>query len=185
MSAIDAKIIRIDGVSLVGIRLDADSESPDLYTLITYGANEIPLVVNDKLAFFSSPGYAGIAYEFFSESIKEKARPPLEVDSVCDVAGAMYLITRETADHSATVLNCLNFIFDLIAATPLQMPTEYEKILNSFADHLTFHQEFATYLEQDQIARDTIIDAIVWCIGAVALHSHLIDQSSNLGIALE
>ena len=38
---------KFDGVSLVGFRLNPDSEMPDFYTLLLYGEADVALTVNN------------------------------------------------------------------------------------------------------------------------------------------
>src|SRR5438128_2144770 len=90
----------IDGISLVGFRLNPDSQGPDLFTLIAYGERDFPIQDDGQIIFFSEPALASQAYERFTEDIKGVSPPPSEVDLVCDVAGALHLIEVEARDES-------------------------------------------------------------------------------------
>ena len=164
----------IDGVSIIGFRINSESRSLDVYTLMTYGAIEAPLVVDGQLVFFRSPSSAAVAYDLFEEDIKNVSSLPTEVDAMCDVAEMLYLINHQDRDETATVLNCLNTLFDLVTATRTSMPIAYKKILYDFADHLTFNQEFADYIHQQGLNKTTITDAILWCIGAIVVNSRVL-----------
>src|ERR687894_232474 len=85
----------IDGVSLIGFRIDPDSESPDIYTLMTYGAKEVPVVVDGQILFFRSLSSVKVAYDFFSEDVKNLASVPSGTDAICDVAAALHTINHQ------------------------------------------------------------------------------------------
>lgn len=155
--------------------ISPDSETPNFYTLITYGVDDIPLTVDGRLVFFRSPASTEAAYKMFNDSIKMSSSPPTEMGMLCDVAGMLYTISQEDLDESVTIVNCLNVTFDLIGALEIRMPDEYRKALYEFADHLTFDREFASYLREQGVHRETIINAFLWCLGAIALKSQLID----------
>jgi hypothetical protein len=106
----------IDGISLVGFRLLPESDSPDWYTLFTYGVKDIPVMDNDQVVFFRSLDLVDKAYAFFDDSIKSLSPPPSELDYVCDVAEMLYIINNEDRDESATIVNGLNIMFDLLKA---------------------------------------------------------------------
>jgi hypothetical protein len=40
--------------------------------------------------------------------------------------------------------------------------------------HLTFSQEFLSFIEQRDITRKKVIDAILWCVGAIVSKSKLV-----------
>ena len=90
----------INGVSLIGFRIDPDSESPDIYTLMTYGAREVPIVVDGKILFFTSVSSVKVAYDFFSEDVKSVASVPSGTDAICDVAKALHIINHQDLTES-------------------------------------------------------------------------------------
>jgi hypothetical protein len=159
---------------LVGFRLDPDREDPEVYTLILEDEKDRPLVANDQILFFNKPELAPGALELSDPDFKRHGPPPKEVDLVCDVAECLYLITSENADPSATIINALNIIFDLVQATKLPMPAEYKRALYTFADHLTFHREFSDFANQPDMTRSILRDGILWCIGAVVSKARLL-----------
>ena len=169
----------INGVSLIGFRIDPDSESPDIYTLMTYGAREVPIVVDGKILFFTSVSSVKVAYDFFSEEVKSVASVPSGTDAICDVAKALHIINHQDLDESATVINCLNTLFDLVAATQLAIPTAYKKLLYDLADHLTFDQNFAEYMTRLNLKRGEITNAVLWCIGAIVVDSKVLESNGT------
>jgi hypothetical protein len=165
----------IEGISLVGFRLSPDSENPDWYTLFTYGEEDIPIRDNDRLVFFKSVDLIDRAYAMFDNSIKRLYPPPSEIDLVCDVADMLYVVNHQDSDGSATILNGLNTIFDLLKAIRMSLPAEYKDILYRFADHLTFNREFGAYLSQNAVTRQAITNAILWAIGAITVRSRIVE----------
>ena len=56
---------------------------------------------------------------------------------------------------------------DLLEAVKQPLPPDYKRILYAFADHLTFHRELGTFLEEHQIDRAELRGAIEWCIETI------------------
>ena len=165
---------KIDGISLIGFRINPDDKAPEFYTLFTYGEVDTALMVNKDLAFFATLEQKQQAFELFSEEIRQNFSVPDEVDLIADIATTLYLIGNETFDDSAVILNCLNTTFDLLQSANIQLSDERKHLLWKFADHLTFEKEFGQYLSSNSISRESIIDALTWCIGAIATRSKIL-----------
>ena len=161
---------------LFGFRIDPDRESPDVYTLILHGDKDRPLVADGQIVFFSRLELASSALNLGGIDIEQLGSVPKDVDLLCDLAKTLYLINSENIDPSATILNCLNTVFDLVRATGLSVPIQYKRVLYALADHLTFNREFSNFLFQENIARSTITDAILWCIGAIVSKAKLLRE---------
>ncbi|NJK77450.1 MAG: hypothetical protein HC849_15615 [Oscillatoriales cyanobacterium RU_3_3] len=159
---------------LFGFRIDPGTEEPNLYTLIAYGERELPLVVGGQLVFFTRPELAINALQLCGIDVSELGTPPSEIDAICDVAETLYLLDAEDVDESDTILDCLNALFDLVKATSIPMPTEYKRVLYAFADYLNFEQEFAGFFAEEDIQRSEIVNAILWCVGAISAKSKLL-----------
>ena len=161
---------------LFGFRIDPSTEIPNLYTLIVYGEQEPPLVAGGQLVFFTRPELAINALQLCNIDVSELGKPPTQIDAICDIAETLYLLDAEDFDESATILNCLNALFDLVKATLIPMPTEYKRILYDFADHLNIEEEFASFLDAEDIQRSEIVNAILWCVGAITAKSRLLTE---------
>lgn len=159
---------------LFGFRIDPDKEDPEIYTLFIYGEQERPLVADGYIVFFSRPELALSALKLCEIDTSQLGMPPAEVALVCDIAETLHLIRYKDIDESATILNCLNTVFDLVKAILLPLPNDYKQVLYSFADHLTFEQEFASFFTQNEIQRSMIENAILWCMGAVMSKAKLL-----------
>lgn len=162
-------------LSLIGFRVDPDRDHPDVYTLFVIGDKDEPLMSGGYILFFSNPELVDKALKLSdNNNTKQLGPPPQDVDLICDAAKSLYLIECEDIDQSATIINFLNILFDLVKATQLAIPEDYKRVLYGFADHLTFDVEFLTFLVQQNISRDMMRDAILWCIGAVVSKSRII-----------
>lgn len=159
---------------LFGFRIDPETEIPNLYTLIVYGEQEPPLVAGGQLLFFNRPELAINALQLCDIDVSELKNSPTKIDAICDIAETLYLLDAEDFDESATILNCLNPLLDLVKATLIPMPTEYKRILYHFADHLNIEEEFASFLDKENIQRSEIVNAILWCVGAITAKSRLL-----------
>jgi|JFJP01.1.fsa_nt_gi hypothetical protein len=162
---------------LIGFSLDPDTASPDFYTLIFPGDRDEPLQNEGYLIFFSDPKLASHALTFAQNDYNPTIHLlPNEIDAVYDVAQTLYLLNQAEIDNEAAIVNCLNIMFDLVRATTLPMPPEYKRLLYALADHLTFERELTPFFEQQQITRQSVIDAFIWCMGAIASKFKLITQ---------
>lgn len=165
----------IDAVSLVGFRINPDSNEPEFYTLIDCsGDKDRALTVDNDLIFFTELEQKQQAFGLFSEDIKRGFAVPDEIDLVADLAGALYLIENEDFDASAIILNLLNTLFDLLYSIDKQLSADKKSLLWGFADHLTFENEFNHYLSSNSINRQSVSDAIVWSVGAIFSRSKIL-----------
>ncbi len=159
---------------LFGFRIDPETETPNLYTLIVYGEQEPPLVAGGQLVFFTRPELAINALQLCDINISELGKPPTQIDSICDIAETLYLLDAEDIDESGIMLNCLNALLNLVKVTLTPMPTEYKRVLYAFADYLNIQEEFASFLAEEDIQRSEIVNAILWCVGAITAKSRLL-----------
>ena len=159
---------------LFGFRIDPETEVPNLYTLIVYGEQEPPLVAGGQLVFFTRPELAINALQLCDVDVSELGRPPTQIDAICDIAETLYLLDAEDIDESGIMLNCLNALLNLVKATLTPMPTEYKRVLYAFADNLNIEEEFASFLAEEDIQRSEIVNAILWCVGAITAKSRLL-----------
>src|SRR5689334_11879452 len=120
---------------LIGLRFDPENEEPDFFLLLACGEKDRPVLVDDAIALFESPSHAAQVIERAGPDAGWLGPPPQEIELVCDVAGALYLVHGEDVDSSATIVNCLNTLFDLVAATRVAFPAEYQRVLYALADH--------------------------------------------------
>lgn len=159
---------------LLGFRIDPDTEVPNLYTLIVYGEEEPPLVAGGQLVFFTRPQLAIDALKLCDIDVRELGRPPTQIDAICDIAETLYLLDAEDIDESGIMLNCLNALLNLVKVTLTPMPTKYKRVLYAFADHLNIDEEFASFLAEEDIQRSEMVNAILWCVGAITAKSRLL-----------
>jgi hypothetical protein len=177
-----------EALYLVGFCLNANEHESDLWTLITSGGDiDRPIVADSKIIFFNDPELAPAALELADNDLKQLGPAPQEVVLVCNVPEMLHLVDTESADETATILNCLNTFFDLLEAVKQPLPPDYKRILYAFADHLTFHREFGTFLEEQQIDQTMLREAIEWCIETIFSRSKFLslqnwDQESRRNI---
>lgn len=168
-------------ISLIGFRVNPDCEEPELYILMICGDKDYPVMLEDYIIFFARPILGIKAMQLSSNIDLQKIllktmNDVADVDLVVDIAEVLYLISHENVDNKATIINCLNTLFDLVLCTGIPMPSNYKEVLYNFADHLTFNQEFSSFLEQHSISRSWVRDAILWCMGAAVAKSKLLTE---------
>jgi hypothetical protein len=124
-------------LALVALRLTPYNKGPQLYTLLAVGGdNERCLTADGAVLFFRNPEDAEATLKL-DASMARLGPIPGEVESMCDVAEALYLVNSQDADAQGTVLDCLLILDDLVRATRLHMPERYQGILTELAARLT------------------------------------------------
>jgi hypothetical protein len=96
---------------------------------------------------------------------------PKQMDVLCDVAQSLFLVNSQADDSDGVLLDCIACLDDLIRATGLNVPANYRAVLNALAERLERNPEFGSFLLEQGIDRETAEDAILWCIGAIAVKS--------------
>ncbi|GEM_PF-1238741 len=184
MSTTETKVqYNIDGVALVGVRLNKHNEHPELYTLITYGADDVLLTSGKQLLFFTMPEFAGPAFALFPESIQQAFPPPEEVSFIYDLAKALQIVRHGRLDKEAIVIDCLNFIFDLVQTIGIAIPDKNKVALYNLADYLTFDKNIGVFFQNHTHTRSEITNAILWCVGVITTNSMIFKPESELTYA--
>jgi hypothetical protein len=160
---------------LLGVRLDAQHDGPQLYTVLAVGGeNERPLAEDTRILFFPSPALAVKAMPL-DPSFAKLGPPPSEVESFCDVAEALHLINSQDADPDGVVLDCLLIFDDLVRATRLHMPDRYQGLLTELAARLTEGTPLGKIFS-NRALREHVEDALLWCVGAIAVKSRIVTE---------
>ena len=162
-------------VWIIGLRLDAEDVSPTYYTLVA-GEDQQPVVVNEQLVFYSDPDLLEDAAQLAGIRRPIDEKESSQPDLICDLAEALYLIENGDEDDSATIVNCLNTLFDLVFATKGSIPTAYRQKLFNFADHLTFSRSLSAAFRESNELRSDIIDGVLWCAGWVITHARILHR---------
>lgn len=160
---------------LVGFRIDPAVDGPQFYTLFALGGeNERPITtVGDRIVFFTRPGFAKKALAIGDPTMQALGDPPEELEMLCDVAQALYLVNSEGADPDHIVRDCLEMLDDLVRATRLSMPPSYQEALSDLMEHLVKTPMFGEHL-RDHNTRERVEDAFLWCVGAVTMKSKMV-----------
>lgn len=160
-------------LALIAVRVTPYHEGPQLYTLLAVGGdNERPLCADGSLLFFRKPEDAAAAVKL-DPSMARLGTPPTEVESQCNIAEALYLVNSQDADTHGTVLDCLLILDDLVRATRLHMPERYQGILTELAARLTEGRQLKQIFSNASL-RDHVEDALLWCVGAIAVKMRIV-----------
>jgi len=158
---------------LVGIRIDPDDEFPIFYTIIT-GDGDTPIQIDHRMILFDQIELMPKAASLGGLSETPDKLRSLELELVYDFAAALYLVENAATDESADVINCLNFLCDVVKTTNADMPNSYRKQLSDFAAHLTFSRSLSDYFEKTNDQRSDIINGILWCLGCLLSHARIL-----------
>lgn len=160
---------------LFAIGLDPDKTVPDLYGAMHQGEPDVPLMVDGRIVFFTDPARA-------TELIRQYGGPwasdPTEVSKPtlwCDVAQALHHLSAGGIDTSASVVDAVNLLLDLVKASGAKMIDSRRRALHSIADYCTTSKDITKYLEEvgDHSSRE-LVDAALWCVGAIAVKSRIL-----------
>ncbi len=172
----------IEALYLVGFRLDPDADGPQLYTLfVLESENDRPLVANGRVIFFADPAHAADALKLADNDMSRLGPAPTELEILCDVAESFHIANSQDADTDGTLLETIALFDDLIRAVQINVPAQYMSVLSALSERLTTTPEFATMLTETGLDRETIEDALMWCVGAVGVKSRWITEEPKIG----
>jgi hypothetical protein len=157
---------------LIGFRMDPDVEGPQFYTLIgAEGESERPITRGGRVLFFRKPADALKALSASDNGFREIRPAPTELELLCDISGALYVANAESEDADGVLFEMIAVFDDLLRAVKLNVPAEYTAVLRAMAERLGENPEFASLLKESGLTRDQLEDALMWCVGAVAVKS--------------
>ncbi len=164
-----------EALYLVGFRLDPDVDGPQFYTLfVLESENDRPLVTNGRVVFFAEPSSAAEALGLAENDMSRLGPAPIELEVFCDVAEALHIANAQDTDSDGVLLETIALFDDLIRAIEINVPAQYMSVLSALSERLATTPEFATMLAESGLDRETIEDALMWCVGAVAVKSRWI-----------
>ena len=157
---------------LIGFRLDPESEGPQFYTIIgSEGESERPITRKERILFFRQPADAQRALAISDNGLSDIHPAPSELELLCDVSHALYVANQQDEDTDGVLFEMIAVFDDLLRATKLTVPMEYASMLAAVAERLESSQELASFLKQNEIKREKLEDALLWCVGAIAVKS--------------
>jgi len=136
-------------------------------------------MANGRILLFSSPALAARALQLADKAIADGPQGtiatslpmPKQMDVLCDVAQSLFLVNSQSDDFDGVLLDCIACLDDLLRATELNVPATYIAIFNALTERLERNSEFGGFLAAQGIDRETVEDAILWCVGAIAVKS--------------
>ena len=165
----------VEGLYLVGFRLDPAVEGPQFYTIFVLEAdNERPSTEDGRILFFSDPADASKALERSDAVMRALGAAPTQLEMLCDVADALHLANSAESDEDGTLLDCIACLDDLVRAAQINAPAEYMGVLSALSERLMEDPNFGPWLIEQGVDRERIEDALMWCVGAVAVKSRWI-----------
>ena len=164
-----------EAIYLVGFRIDPDASGPQFYTLfVLESENDRPLVANGRVVFFTKPSSAAEALKLSDNDMSRLGPASHELEIFCDIAEALHIANAQDTDTDGTLLETIALFDDLIRSIEINVPAQYMSVLSALSERLATNPEFATMLAETGLDRETIEDALMWCVGAVAVKSRWI-----------
>jgi len=160
---------------LLAIGLDPDKTAPDLYGAIHEGENDAPLMADGRIVFFTDPGRAPELIRTYGGSWIHDTMEVTKPTLWCDVAQALHHLSAGGIDTSASVVDAVNVLLDLVKASGTKMVDSRRRALHAIADYCTTSKDLTKYLEEvgDHSSRE-LVDAVLWCVGAVVVKARIL-----------
>lgn len=157
---------------LIGFRLDPAVEGPQFYTLIgAEDGSERPITHGDRILFFRRTEDALAALTASDNGFRDVRPVPQELELLCDISEALYVANEKQEDADGVLFELIAVFDDLLRAVKLNVPTEYTAVLSAMAARLGESPEFASFLAESGLTREMLEDALMWCVGAMAVKS--------------
>jgi hypothetical protein len=157
---------------LIGFRMDPTAEGPQFYTLVgSEGESEGPITKGDRILFFRKPSDALKALMASDNGFAAVRPVPTELELLCDISQALYVANQKDQDADGLLFELIAVFDDLLRAVKLNVPTEYTAILAAISERLGKSPEFASFLSENELTREKLEDALLWCVGAVSVKS--------------
>jgi len=160
---------------LLGIGIDPDIAMPELYGAIHEGEADVPLMIGDRLVFFTDPARAPELIRLYGGALASDKMDVEKPAFWCDVAKTLHLLSAGGIDNTAAVLNAVNVLLDLVKASGIQMVDSRRRALYAIADYCTTNKDLTKYLEEegDHSSRE-LVDAVLWGVGAVVVKARVL-----------
>jgi len=159
-----------------------DSNNIKFYTIIAINGQDFPIIVNDKIVFFSDLKLAGDAVSKAQDVMRTIDSLPEEIDYNYDFEDILFAIDKNNKDDGSSILNCINIFDDLLIALNIPLPQKYKKILYPIADFLTFDTRLLVALDQQNVSRKTFKEAVEWCIDSVFSNSKILAAGGEFAL---
>ncbi len=164
-----------EALYLVGFRINPASAEPEFYTLfVLESQNDRPLLHEGRILFFAATSDAPSALELSENDMARLAPAPIELEIICDVAQALHIANAQDEDADGVLLEAIALFDDMIRAIQINVPAQYMSVLSALSERLSTTPEFASMLTETGIDRETIEDALIWCVGAITVKSRWI-----------
>ena len=119
-------------------------------------------------------GVAGVTQKLSTNDMSRLGPAPKELEIFCDIAEALHIANAQDEDVDGVLLETIAVFDDLIRAIQINVPAQYMSVLSALSERLAAGPEFASMLTETGLDRETIEDAIMWGVGAVAVKSRWI-----------
>lgn len=157
---------------LIGFRLDPASEGAEFYTLIgEEGDSERPITSGGRVLLFRKPEDGLKALAASDNGFADVRPAPQELELLTDIGAALYVANAEQADAEGVLFETIAVFDDLLRAVKINVPPGYAQVLAAVAGRLSENPELESFLKKAKISRESLEDALMWCVGAIMVKS--------------
>jgi hypothetical protein len=143
-----------------------------MYTI--YIDDDRPILYQGRPILFPRAELAPIALEKSDCGASAIGPAPTELWAVYDIADAIYTLNERGEEKESELLDLIIVILDFANCTNEKIPDNYRVDLCMIADHLTFDHCFSDFLQQHNLDRRRLTDALYWGIGMIIYKSKII-----------
>ena len=157
----------IEEFYLTGLRTDGNSETPNFYTfLLAQDGQLLPLVTGGQVVLFTHLDLASVALRQAGIDAEFRALG-LENVYLVDVAAALYLLERESADPQRLIANMLDLCAKILTALGIGVPSIFADALIELGNYVDTNEFYGDFIARDNITRARAIDGVRWCLGTL------------------
>jgi hypothetical protein len=162
---------------LLAIGLDPDKTAPDLYGAIHEDETQSdrPLMAGDRIVFFTNAERAPELIRKYGGPWAHDTMAVAKPTLWCDAAQALHYLSAGGIDTSASVVEAINVLLNLVKASGAKMVDSRSLVLHSIANYCTMSKDLTRYLEEvGAHSSRELVDAVLWCLGAVVAKAKIL-----------
>ncbi len=152
---------------LTGLRLDGRRDRPDFFTfLIEQDGQMQPLIADGQVVLFADISLAQTALKLANIQAEFKELSLRNVYLI-DISQTLFLLQSQSADERKIIANTLDLFARILTALGVGVPPVFADALIEFGSYVDQNQFYGDFIEQKNITRHRLIDAVRWCLGTV------------------
>ncbi|MBI1937415.1 MAG: hypothetical protein HYS25_04760 [Ignavibacteriales bacterium] len=168
------------GYVIISIEQLINKKSLHLYTLIVYKDKDNSIICKKGIIFSEKKKMIPVILEKYIRGTSKKKDIILYEQYSIDTTRIIKMIQNNSIDFKADIINAINMLDDLRISMKIKIDLKYQKLLDDFANHLTFHRRYGRYFDENNVVRNEIIEAFCLLIEEIFNHSKILTSNCKL-----